>query len=383
MKEKKKLNYTVEFWRFVCCMIFILVHVYIVYPTVYWHTAPWIVDGKVMFTGSLDVIIIFYLITGYFLMKTFRKNKASRKENEQTSATKEAGNYLLKRLKGLYPAFLICLLFGLILTNLYNDIPVSQWFTVALDSFWEWAGAVLTGLGIGNNTYGLMTDGMHMLMNGPLWFISCLLIVGYVIYFLLEKCEDWFIGFIAPIGFLLAYGYFHVNGISPMWYVFVGGGISQAAIQSFVCMGVGCVFYALIENLSKKKFTTGSKLLMTIVNLFCSGVVIYHMIFGSGLTYATINGLCMVIVFLTLLNKDYLTAILNKPIWKYPGKLALYIYMLHYPIIGILNKYFGVTNLHTTCLLTYTITIILSIILMLVMDHAITPWLNRKNVTTK
>lgn len=379
-KMEKKMNYAVEFWRFVCCMIFILVHVYIIYPTVYWHTAPWIVDGNVMFKGSLDIIIIFYLITGYFLMKTFRKVKSARGENEKVTATQASTNYLVRRLKGLYPAFLICLLFGLVLTNLYNDIPLSKWLTVAIDSFWEWGGAVLTGLGIGNNTYGLMSDGMHMLMNGPLWFISCLFIVGYVIYFLLEKCEDWFIGLIAPIGFLLAYGYFHINNISPMWYVFVKGGISQAAIQAFVCIGMGCVYYVLLENLRKKEISKRSKWVLTIVNLLCSGLVIYHMIVGSGLTFATINGLCMVIVFLTLLNKDYVTKLLDCPIWRIPGKLALYIYMLHYPIIGILNKFFSVTNLHVTCILTYVITIVLSLLLMVLMDRVIKPWLNKKEL---
>ena len=102
------------------------------------------------------------------------------------------------------------LLFGLVLTNLYNDIPVNQWLKVAIDSLWEWGGCVLSGLGIGNSVYGLMPES-HMLMNGPLWFISCLLIVGYIIYFLLEKCEDWFIGILAPIGFIFVYGYFHFS----------------------------------------------------------------------------------------------------------------------------------------------------------------------------
>lgn len=383
MKEKKKINYAVEFWRFICCMIFILVHVYIIYPTIYWHSAPWIYNGQVMFKGSLDVIIIFYLITGYFLMKSFKKNQSLRKPDEKVSATKEAGKYLVKRLKGLYPAFLICLLLGFVLTNLYNDIPLDKWFITAIDSFWEWGGAVLTGLGIGNNTYGLMSDGMHLLMNGPLWFISCLLIVGYVIYFLLEKCEDWFIGLIAPIGFLVAYGYFHVNNITPMWYVFTSGGISQAAIQAFVCMGMGCVFYELIAKLNQKEYKLSTKIILTIVNLFCTGIVIYHMIYGSGLTFATINGLCMVIVFLTLLNKDFLTKLLDQPIWKYPGKMALYIYMIHYPIIGVLHKYYHLTDLNTICLVTYAITIALSICLMVLMDYVITPALNKKTEVVK
>ncbi len=107
------------------------------------------------------------------------------------------------------------------------------------------------------------------------------------------------------------------------------------------------------------------------------------MIWGATFTFATINGLCLIIVFLVLLNKDYLTSLLNKPIWKYPGKLALYIYMLHYPIIGVLQKVCNINNttvkgLHTIYILTYVITILLSILLMLIMDNYITPKLNFK-----
>ncbi len=393
--SKKQMNYAVEFWRFVSCMIFILVHVYIIYPLMYWHTSPWLITkdgvptGGVMFKGSLDVIIIFYLITGYFLMRTFRKSKKEREENKlQTSPREGAGKYLLRRLKGLYLAFLICLLFGFVLTNIYNGFPITQWPKIAIECLWEWFGCVLTGLGIGNNTYGLMSAGRHMLMNGPLWFISCLLIVGYVIYYLLEKWEDLMIGLIFPVGFIVVYGYFHVNGISPMWYEFPLPGISQAAIQAFFTIGLGCVLYELIEKIKDKEFSLTGKILLTIVNVICTVIVIYHMIWGTTFTFATINGLCLIIVFLVLLNKDYLTAILNKPIWKYPGKLALYIYMLHYPIIGVLQKIFNINNttvngLHLICILTYIITILLSIMLMLIMDYFITPKLNSKKAVSK
>ena len=379
VKPVKKMNYAVEFWRFVSCMIFILVHVYIVYPTVYWHEAPWvkIINGQphVMFKGSLDVIIIFYLITGFFLMKTHVKNKNARSDKEKTTASGEAGKYLAKRIKTFYPAFLICLLFGLVLTNLYNDIPVNQWLKVAVDSLWEWGGCVLSGLGIGNNVYGLMPES-HMLMNGPLWFISCLLIVGYIIYFLLEKCEDWFIGILAPIGFIFVYGYFHLNGISGMWYTFIGkSSFSTAFLQALVCIGMGCVFYVWVDKLKNHKFGTGSKVFLTIANVLASAIVVYHMIWGTSFTFATINGLCAIVVFLVLLNQDYLTQLLDYPIWKYPGKLALYIYMLHYPIIGYLHKFVGIENLHTTCFVTYGVTILLSIGLMLLMDYVITPML--------
>ena len=383
VKPTKKMNYAVEFWRFVSCMIFILVHVYIVYPTVYWQELPWIkmMGNKphVMFKGSLDVIIIFYLITGYFLMKTHVKNKNARSEKEKVTASGEAGKYLLKRIKTFYPAFLICLFIGLVLTNLYNEIPVAQWLKVAVDSLWEWGGCVVSGLGIGNNVYGLMPES-HMLMNGPLWFISCLLVVGYIIYFLLEKCEDWFIGILAPIGFIFVYGYFHLNGISGMWYTFIGqSSFSTAFLQALVCIGMGCVFYVWVDKLKDYVFSNGTKIFLTIANVAASAIVIYHMIWGTEFTFVTINGLCMIIVFLVLLNQDYFTKLLDTPIWKYPGKLALYIYMLHYPIIGFLHKFVGIKSLHATCFATYGITIVLSLCLMIIVDNVITPALTKKD----
>lgn len=312
-------------------------------------------------------------------MASYKKNKSKRGKTE-TTATKEASKYLLKRIKGLYPAFLISLLFGLILSNIYREIPLSDWLFTAVDSIWEWLGGIVMGLGIGNNAYGLYTDGMHALMNGPLWFISAIFIVGYLVYYLLEKCEDLFIGLIAPFSFLIAYGYFHLNGISPMWYETMAGGyLNQAFVQAFVCMGLGCIFYVLISKIKEHKLSESLKILLTIVQVLCAGLVIYHTLFGSKFYFTTIHAICAILTFLTLLNEDYFTKIINSKIWEIPGKLALYLYMLHFPIIGVLYKSFHITNLVTLAIIATAVTVGLSMILMAIMDYGITPKLNKKN----
>lgn len=38
-----------------------------------------------------------------------------------------------------------------------------------------------------------------MILNTPMWFISGLFLCGYLVYFLLAKCEKLFLDFIAPV----------------------------------------------------------------------------------------------------------------------------------------------------------------------------------------
>ncbi|HIU12185.1 MAG TPA: hypothetical protein IAB65_05735 [Candidatus Onthocola stercorigallinarum] len=51
--------------------------------------------------------------------------------------------------------------------------------------------------------------------------------------------------------------------------------------------------------------------------------------------------------------------------------------MLHFPIIGVLYKSFNITNIPCLAIITVVVTIGLSLALMLLVDHVITPWLNK------
>ena len=52
--------------------------------------------------------------------------------------------------------------------------------------------------------------------------------------------------------------------------------------------------------------------------------------------------------------------------------------MLHFPIIGVLYKSFNITNIPCLAIITVVVTLGLSMALMAIIDHVITPWLNRK-----
>lgn len=164
-----------------------------------------------------------------------------------------------------------------------------------------------------------------------------------------------------------------------MWYETMAGGyLNQSFVQAFVCMGLGCLFNVWITKLKEHKFSTTTRVLLTIAQLVCAGIVVYHTLFTTNFYFTTIHALCAILIFLTLLNEDYLTKLLNHRIWKYPGKLALYIYMLHFPIIDVLYKSFNITNLACLAIITVVVTVGLSMLLMFIVDYVITPRLNRK-----
>lgn len=132
------------------------------------------------------------------------------------------------------------------------------------------------------------------------------------------------------------------------------------------------------KQLKEHKFSTVAKIGLTIIQLICAGIVVYHTLFTTGFYFTTIHALCAILTFLTLLNQDYLTKLLNHKIWKYPGKLALYIYMLHFPIVGVLYKSFNITNIPCLVIVTVVVTIGLSMLVMFIVDNVITPKLTRK-----
>lgn len=140
--------------------------------------------------------------------------------------------------------------------------------------------------------------------------------------------------------------------------VHMGGGTSVAAHRKgllvdgnngvvFVVLGmlIGVLLFYLIRRLSAHQFTAGQKAALTILNVVCSVLLIWYILYQPTwfeLERWTVAFLCLVVIGLSLLNKDGLTALLNNRytsgLLAYLGSISLYIYMLHYPaVIGTLR----------------------------------------------
>lgn len=383
----KTRNYAIEFFRIMFAINFLAVHVYMVYPTGY-------MGLPFQTIYALDNILPFMVFSGFFLMAGFRKQQPLAAERHLT-AGRQAWNHLKGRLIGLMPAFLLAQLMGFVVVRVSQKTPLSQWPVALLNHIFEFFGLQITGLGMGNGFDGIWGAAPRsvQMLNSPMWFISGIFVCGYLVYYLLAKNENHFISFIAPLTAIVFYASQFIINSNPNWFNFrqIGDfGFAESFPHMFVGLSLGCLVYVAVDNLKDKEWSRGMRVFLTIVCAATSFILIYktwvpvNMPFWGQLitiNWASVHLISLVMCFLLLLNADGFTHLLNRKIWKTPGRLAFYIYMFHYPIIvttGMVLKISDVSQLHLLYIVSTVVTIIFSYAFMVLNNKVIQPWLKKK-----
>lgn len=392
---KKERNYTIEFVRFIFAINFLLIHVYAVVPRVVGANPP--------FVSMFDTIIPFMAFSGFFLMQSFQKNQA-KLAGAQESAGRQAWLYLKGRLQSLLPLFAVSTALAGIGFLLVAKVPVIAWPKYFLDILCEFFGLQIVGFGYGNAFVGFVPDRpvgiAGSMANGPLWFMSGIFICGYLIYYLLAKHRDRFVGFIAPVTILLYYGSCYMTNSLPMWTTahYLGDfAVASGFLNMFCGMSLGVLMYVACDRVRDKTWSGGFKALLAVIQIFCTALVMIrtwisatsplygYLDFGWGVTFL----ISTIFTFLCVFNQDYFTRlpIFANKIWKTPGRLAMYIYVLHYPIILFVTRALGITaGMGDAYLEKINLIFILSVVVSIVIGYAVMkfeqkvfmPWLNSK-----
>ena len=407
----KEVNYTIEFYRFMLAINFCLVHALMVFPMfVFGSNVPF-------FYAGLDVIVPFMAFSGYFMMKGFVKQEPAAKLMHR-SAGAQAWGYLKSRMKGLGPTYLTASLFGWLMINIWNGNRILDWPIHLLNSVWELFGLQITGAGFGNPSVGeawFPEPGAWppvQMLGSPLWFISGIFVAGTMIYFLLAYKKELFLGFIAPVTTLIFYSTHYLGHEQPMWYQVtdIGGlHIAQGWPEIFVGLSLGCLLYVAVDKLKGKEFSKGMIAFLTIVQIIMTIIVwerswvpiwipigIYF-----NLGWANVHLLTLIFTFLVLLNVDKCTRfkLFSSKIWATPGRMGMYFYMLHWPLLYVVAMCLGMRGMDLSYItmdnmmeampdvivkfiLLFVITVVVSLIVayffMKLDKNKIQPWLNTR-----
>ena len=396
VKEVKKRNVAIEFWRFFTAIAIVGFHVGWIIARSCNDSTGYYMETSNWFFGSSEVLLLFTITAGYFMVAHFRKLAKESKYKER-SASSRALEYTWTRIKALLPVLILGYVLGVIFSTqfFYPDYGVKETLAMLFNSIWEFLGFHSVGL--------RSVGGQFFNLNGPLWFISAIIIVGYFIYWGLCKNEDLMSGFLAPILAIFFAGWWsftNTRAAQTAWSTFGAqtastngmGGSATAATATigfnnglvFVMIGmlIGVILYYLIERMKEHEFK--HTWLLTIVNLFVSVLLGWYIIYQP--TYFELQRwpvafLCIMVVALALLNKDGLTKVLNNDVTNkllgYLGGLSLYVYMIHYPVAILMLRCLGKNTPETiysfwiVFVPTVIISIIVSMAVKLIMEKTI------------
>lgn len=357
MEKANKRNVAIEFWRFFFAIAILGYHIGVILAP---RAMNGIIEPSNWMAGAGEILFVFTLTAGYFLAKHFKRLQKDTEYQKET-ASKRAWQYLWGRIKALVPVLALGIILGIISVAAFNGTTPKETLLSLLNGLWEFLGLYSAGFPA---TFGQA--------NGAMWFISGLLICSYFLYYGMCKDEDKTSGLIVPAIFVFLGGWWAWNGTRAAqvaWSTFgiqqatnpavIGTPITDAVIGFnngllFVLVGMcgGILLYYAIEKLKTLKYGTTQKVLLTLLYAAVATLLVIYTInptfisgaynitnntTGGNLSRWTVHLLCILLVGLTLLEKDGITQLLNNKVtaklFNYLGGASLYIYMLHMPFI--------------------------------------------------
>ena len=343
---KKQRNVAIELWRFIMAIAIIGFHAGFIIARSCNETTGFFMEVSNWFFGSSETLLVFTVTAGYFMAAHFTKRKNDPAYMSRSAASR-AWEYTAARIKTLLPVLIIGYIIAIVVCTsfYYPDYKTQDVLVMIVNSIWEFLGFHAAGLrSTGNEFFNL---------NGPLWFISGMIIAGYFMYWALCKNEDVFSGFVTPLLAIFFAGWWCFTGTrasQTAWSTFGAqttstNGMGGSATDATATIGfnnglIGVMVFYMVRSLSAREFSKGAKAALTVLNVVVSALLLWYILWQP--TYFklerwTVAFLCIALITLSLLNRDYLTAALNNKvtnsIFGYLGSISLYIYMLHYPVV--------------------------------------------------
>ena len=287
------------------------------------------------------LVELFFFITGYFTFKHLRKKENRGKTLEQKS--KNAITYTVKKFVPFLPYILVAIIIKYVALLLRNDS--TPFFSIMK----------ILPLDI------LLLNSQVSELNWPLWFLSAMLIV-FPLFCLMCQTKHKYTLYIFLLTSIIVY-YFNV----------FDGGVShvECLVRAFFAMSTGILVYAFSTYIKKnKRIKRGSIYLLlvwlclVIVSILCLYPTRYnsgHKIYGNIFLVLSTLWLSILLSGKTILSQ------ISSPFMDYLERLSMVIYLIHAPIIYILQlpilpfALSGIQLVFATILLSIIFSVLLNI----------------------
>lgn len=324
-----------------------LIRVFAIVAIMALHFQEDFLGERPFFGGGYLGVDIFFMLAGFFCFKQFCKN------NGRTDSF-NVYRHGIKRIKKLWPPYIIAVILWLILIFFQNNFNISFMMHHLWGTKYQWL-----WLNFLSNAGG---HEFRTLWYMPVLFWTELLIV----YLLYRNCRNYLS--VAPcLGvFLMAFLAHNFESLSMQgeWIYIVQGGI----VRAFAEMTIGCVSCHLCEIIDKDYFSRANKekdhrFIWGGIKLFCFlNIFIVMFAFGFDKTDFWIIPNAFVLITLCGLKPTRFPESVSRVV-LYISKHVYWLYLLHLLVSKLLTDYFHSLNIWLAIVLFYIFSFGFSIVM--------------------
>ena len=330
----------VELCRFFFCLLIVMYHVE--YTDGQTNTQHW--------ANAFIGVEFFFVLSGFLLSKQASNNPLT------------AIQYTLKTAKTVVIPFWLMLAVKFLISCIRAKRNFPAVFEALSKSLWEVFFLWDTGL--------RPEKGMEQFVSGG-WYLSALLVVGYFVYYLYVNHKKTFVHFLAPLCILMMLGYIEREYHSIQRQYDTVFGLTTGLLRGFAEMSIGVIVYEIHCYFKNRHFTRFQEILFLAYEvLVLSGTALFAYLNTNVAMDGFFPFLFGSIVFTMFLNRTYIDSIFDKALFRYLGKLSLYVYLSHRWFYAyFLKPFIGGYRMRYRILIELPVLIAGGIVLMLVSNR--------------
>lgn len=258
----------------------------------------------------------FFMLSGFWLVDSYERKRET------------TGRYIRKRILKLWPH------------QLFSFLAIFTWYHWG-ESVSDFAANLLTYAGEALPfTYFLFDSeyaGGGYPYNFPVWYLSVLLLVSWILYYLVKHHKSFSINVIVPCAVFLGGGYLYRQGAGLNTGNNVGLFLNDYYIRGFMDMCIGVLLYYIVMGLKEYLFRKSFFVCARVAEIVCFGSVIvisYHHGGKNDMWYILIMSIGILCSFLYA-DKTFI----NTKVMRRLNDLMYPVYLNHIFVIILLWRF--------------------------------------------
>jgi peptidoglycan/LPS O-acetylase OafA/YrhL len=337
----KKRNGIISLWKFIFAVVIVL-----------FHTKAFYTNNNIpVFKYGYIACEFFFIVSGFYFAKSVINEKYNNK-----IVGKETINFILKKLKVLFPYILITFIIDMIIRIIFLKLNLDT----IINSIWNLL--LLREIGI-----------KAPLVLWQLWFITSMLISMLIIYPIFKKYKENYIYIASPLIVLFILGYLSKIKVGldfsyEEWILFTRSGM----FRGFAEINIGMIIYLIHTRLKNINYTNVFNIFITILShLLLIGVLVATTFISRSPRYDYVYLLAIVLAILIMVSEKTLDyKLLSNKFNYYLEKISLPMFITHTLFYDVFMhiKRLSTINPMIRSSLVLLCTIIFSIFLKLIID---------------